>query len=226
MNNPVLWQTVWVTFKLALITTIILIGLGIPFSLWIVKQRANLKSTLQALISIPIVLPPTVLGFYLLIFLGPEGALGKLTNSIGIGHLSFTFTGLVIGSVLYSLPFVINPLVSTFENINRDLIEAAASLGANRKERLFRIILPIARPGIISAAIIGFAHTVGEFGVILMIGGSIPGKTKVLSVAIYDHVESLEYAMAHKLSLGMLVFSFITLFILFKMKKSHGSYLE
>lgn len=164
-----------------------------------------------ALVALPLVLPPTVLGFYLLVAMAPSGPVGTLTQAAGIGTLPFTFTGLVVGSVLYSLPFVVQPLQAAFEALGKRPLEVAASLGASPLDRFFTVVVPMARRGFIGAAVLGFAHTIGEFGVILMIGGNIPGVTKVLSVALYDHVEALDYAKAHALAAGMLLFSFVVL---------------
>ncbi len=200
-----------VTLKLAAITTLILLLLGTPLAWWLSRTRWRFKFVLEGIIALPLVLPPTVLGFYLLILLGPNGPLGELMASLGIHSLAFTFSGLVIGSVFYSMPFVVQPLQNAFTAIGRRPMEVAATLGASPLDRFFTVALPLARPGFITAAVLGFAHTVGEFGVVLMIGGNIPGETQVLSIAIYDHVESLEYAQAHWLSGGLLLLSFIML---------------
>lgn len=202
---------VWLTVKLATITTLILILLGTPLAWWLAQSRSAVKTILGAIIALPLVLPPTVLGFYLLVFMGSNGALGKLTDYWGLERLAFTFSGLVIGSVFYSMPFVVQPIQNAFEAISARQMEIAATLRASPIDRFFTVALPIARPGIATAAVLGFAHTVGEFGVVLMLGGNIPGRTRLLSVAIYDHVESLEYTQAHILAGGMLVFSFFIL---------------
>lgn len=204
-------EPVWLTLKLASATTLVLLLLGIPLAWWLSRSKSSLRVCMGALISLPLVLPPTVLGFYLLIFMGPNGLLGRLTEDLGIGRLSFTFTGLVIGSVFYSLPFVVQPIQNAFEAMGARPLEIAATLRAGKVDRFFTIAIPMAKSGIFTAAVLGFAHTVGEFGVVLMIGGNIPGKTKVLSVAIYDHVEALEYVQAHWIAGGMLVFSFLVL---------------
>ena len=205
------WQTIWVTLKLALITTMILLIFGVALAWWLAKTKNMLRKPINAIVTLPLVLPPTVLGFYLLLLLGPEGVLGKATIALGWGTLPFTFTGLVIASVIYSLPFAVQPIQAAFESIGKQPLEAAATLGASPWDRFFTVELPLIRPSLFTAGILVFAHTIGEFGVILMIGGSIPGETKVLSVAIYNHVEALEYAEANMLAAGMLVFSFVLL---------------
>lgn len=208
-----------ITLKLATTTTLILLLLGTPLAWWLANTRWRFKFLLEALIALPLVLPPTVLGFYLLIALGPHGPLGSLLETLGGRSLAFTFTGLVIGSVFYSLPFVVQPLQSAFAAIGRHPMEAAATLRASPLDRFLTIALPLARPGFLTAAVLGFAHTVGEFGVVLMIGGNIPGETQVLSIAIYDHVESLEYTNAHWLSGGLLVLSFAMLVAVYALNR-------
>ena len=208
-----------ITLKLATTTTLILLLLGTPLAWWLASTRWRFKFLLEALIALPLVLPPTVLGFYLLIALGPHGPLGSLLETLGGRSLAFTFTGLVIGSVFYSLPFVVQPLQSAFAAIGRQPMEAAATLRASPLDRFLTIALPLARPGFLTAAVLGFAHTVGEFGVVLMIGGNIPGETQVLSIAIYDHVESLEYTNAHWLSGGLLVLSFAMLVAVYALNR-------
>ena len=203
------------TLKLAGLTTLILLLLGTPLAWWLARTRSPLKSAVSALVALPIVLPPTVIGFYLLVALGPNGPLGQLTQSMGLGTLPFTFAGLVAGSVFYSLPFVVQPIQNAFEAIGERPLEVAATLRASPLDTFFSVVLPLARPGYLTATVMGFAHTVGEFGVVLMIGGNIPNKTRVVSVQIYDHVEALEYAQAHWLSGGMLVFSFLALLALY-----------
>lgn len=200
-----------VTFRLATVSTLILLLLGTPLAWWLARSRWRLKFFLEALIAMPLVLPPTVLGFYLLILLGPHGPVGSLMESLGGKSLAFTFEGLVIGSVIYSLPFVVQPLQNAFVAMGPRPLEVAATLRAAPLDRFFRVAVPLARPGFITAAVLGFAHTVGEFGVVLMIGGNIAGETQVVSIAIYDHVESLQYANAHALSLGLLALSFLLL---------------
>ena len=203
------------TLKLAVTTTLILLLVGTPIAWWLARTRSRWKGVVGALVALPLVLPPTVLGFYLLVSLGPHGPLGQFTQWLGIGLLPFTFAGLVVGSVFYSLPFVVQPLQNAFAASGERPLEVAATLGAGPGDRFFTIALPLARPGFVTAAILGFAHTVGEFGVVLMIGGNIPERTRVVSVAIYDHVEALEYAEAHLLAGGMLVFSFLVLLALY-----------
>jgi molybdate transport system permease protein len=204
-----------ITLKLALLTTLILLVLGTPLAWWLARTRWRLKALLEAIIALPLVLPPTVLGFYLLIALGPRGPLAGLLELTGSRSLAFTFTGLVIGSVIYSLPFVVQPLQDAFASVGRRPLEVAATLRASPWDRFFSVALPLARPGFVTAAVLGFAHTLGEFGVVLMIGGNIPGETQVVSIAIYDHVESLEYARAHWLSGLLLLLSFLMLAAVF-----------
>lgn len=208
------WQPVWLTLKLASLTTLLLLMVGTPIAWWLARTHAWYKQPIAAIVALPLVLPPTVLGFYLLIMLGPQGPIGELTQSLGLGTLPFTFAGLVVASMIYSLPFTVQPLQNAFEALGNRPIEVAATLRASPLDRFFSVILPLARSGILTAGILTFAHTIGEFGVVLMIGGNIPGETKVLSVAIYDHVETLEYGQAHLLASGMLIFSFIILLLL------------
>ena len=208
-------DAILLTLKLASLTTLLLLIIGTPIALWLTRTESWLKRPVGALVALPLVLPPTVIGFYLLVSMGPNGFFGQLTQSLGLGTLTFSFTGLVIGSVFYSMPFVVQPLQNAFEAIGRAPLEAAATLRANPWDAFFSVVLPLARPGFVTAAILAFAHTVGEFGVVLMIGGNIPGETKVLSVAIYDHVESLEYAQAHGLAGAMVAFSFLVLVSLY-----------
>lgn len=212
------WLAVWLTFKLASLTTLILLLVGTPIAWWLARTRSPWRGVVGALVALPLVLPPTVIGFYLLIAMGPHGAIGQFTQWLGLGLLPFTFAGLVVGSVFYSLPFVVQPLRDAFEAIGERPLEVAATLRASPWDRFLTVALPLARPGFVTASILGFAHTVGEFGVVLMIGGNIPGKTRVVSVAIYDHVEALEYAQAHILALGMLAFSFLVLLGLYSRK--------
>ena len=204
-----------VTIKLASVTTAILILIGTPISWWLSQTRFKFKSVIEAIIALPLILPPTVLGFYLLMTLRTNGPLGNLLESLGGSSIAFTFTGLVVGSVIYSLPFVVQPLQNAFSSVGKQAMEVAATLGASKLDRFFTIAVPLARSGFITATVLGFAHTVGEFGVVLMIGGNIPGETGVLSIAIYDHVESMEYAQAHLLAGGLLVLSFIMLLIVY-----------
>jgi molybdate transport system permease protein len=209
------WQPVWLTLKLAGITTLILLIIGTPIAWWLSRTTVWFKQPIAAVVALPLVLPPTVLGFYLLVMLGPNGPVGQLTQAVGLGTLPFTFQGLVVASVIYSMPFVVQPLQNTFESLGNRPIEVAATLRASAWDRFMTVVVPLARPGFLTAAVLSFAHTVGEFGVVLMIGGSIPGETKVLSVAIYDHVETLEYDQAYLLSGAMLVFAFVVLVILY-----------
>ena len=206
------------TLELASVTTLLLLCLATPLACWLAYGRSRWRAVLATVVALPLVLPPTVLGFYLLLLLGPHGALGRCTQALGLGTLPFTFAGLVLASTLYSLPFVVQPLQNAFEAVGPRPLEVAATLGAGRVDRFFSVAVPLARRGFITAAILGFAHTVGEFGVVLMIGGNIPEKTRVLSVAIYDHVESLEYSEAHGLALGMIAFSFVVLFLLYSLR--------
>ena len=211
MINEADLSALFITLKLAGITTLILLIIGTPFAWWLARSRWRFKFIIEALVAMPLVLPPTVLGFYLLIMLGPHGPLGALMQSLGGKPLAFTFTGLVIGSVIYSMPFVVQPLQAAFTTIGNRPLEVAATLRASPLDRFFTVALPLARTGFLTAAVLGFAHTIGEFGVVLMIGGNIPGETQVISIAIYDHVEGLEYSHAHWLSGGLLVLSFLLL---------------
>ena len=206
---------IWLTLKLASVTTLLLLLIGTPLAWWLARTTSWLKGPLAAVVALPLVLPPTVIGFYLLVALGPEGPLGQLTQALGWGTLPFTFPGLVLGSVVYSLPFVVQPLQNAFEAIGERTLEAASTLRAGPLDRFFSVALPLAKPGFLTATILGFAHTVGEFGVVLMIGGNIPGVSRVLSVAIYDHVEAMEYGQAHWLAGGLLLFSFLVLLALY-----------
>ena len=215
MPSSVYWDAITLTLKLASLTTLLLLLLGTPLAWWLARTRSWLKGPIGALVALPIVLPPTVIGFYLLVTLGPQGPVGHITQALGLGLLPFTFAGLVVGSVFYSLPFVVQPLQNAFEAIGERPLEAAATLRASPLDTFFHIVLPLARPGYLTATVMGFAHTVGEFGVVLMIGGNIPNATRVLSVQIYDHVEALEYTQAHWLAAGMVLFSFVVLLALY-----------
>jgi molybdate transport system permease protein len=210
---------VWLTLKLATLTTVILMLVGTPIAWWLSQTRSRLRHAVAAVVALPLVLPPTVLGFYLLLLLGPGGPVGAFTRALGLGTLPFTFPGLVVASVLYSLPFAVQPVRDAFEAIGARPLEVAATLRASPRERFFNVALPLARPGFLSGAILGFSHTVGEFGVVLMVGGGIPGKTKVLSVAIYDHVETMEYTQAHWLAGGMVLFSFLVVLAMFVLRQ-------
>ncbi|MES2324134.1 MAG: molybdate ABC transporter permease subunit [Pseudomonadota bacterium] len=215
MLQPDDWGAVWLTLKLASIVTVLLILLGTPVAWWLAHTRSRLKPAVGALVALPLILPPTVLGFYLLVTMGPNGPVGHLTQALGIGLLPFTFPGLVIGSLFYSLPFVVQPLQNAFEAIGPRPLEVAATLRASPLDTFFSVVLPLAKPGFITAATLGFAHTIGEFGVVLMIGGNIPQQTRVVSVQIYGHVEALEYTQAHWLAGGMLLLSFAALLLLY-----------
>lgn len=209
--SPDDWAAVAATARLAAATTVSLLLVGTPLAWWLARTRSRLQPVVDAVVALPLVLPPTVIGFYLLLALGPNGPVGQVTDRLGLGTLPFTFGGLVVGSVVYSLPFVVQPLRSAFAAIGSGPLEAAATLRAGPWDRFVHVVLPMAAPGFLSATVIGFAHTVGEFGVVLLIGGNIPGSTRVLSVAVYDHVEALEYGQAHALAGGLLVFSFAVL---------------
>ena len=202
---------VWLTLKLATTVTLLLLVIGTPIAWWLARTRSAFKGVVGAIVALPLVLPPTVLGFYLLITMGPNGPVGQLTQSLGLGLLPFTFPGLVIASVFYSLPFVVQPIQNAFEAIGERPLEVAATLRASPWDTFWSVAVPLAKPGFLSGAILGFAHTVGEFGIVLMIGGNIPDKTRVVSVQIYDHVEALEYTQAHWLAGGMVLFSFLVL---------------
>jgi molybdate transport system permease protein len=214
------WSAIRLTLELASVTTLLLLVIGTPIAWWLARTQSMLKGAVGAVVALPIVLPPTVIGFYLLVAMGPEGPVGQLTQSLGLGVLPFTFAGLVVASVFYSLPFVVQPLQNAFEAIGERPLEAAATLRASPLDTFFSVVLPLARPGYLTASVLGFAHTVGEFGVVLMIGGNIPDKTRVVSVQIYDHVEALEYAQAHWLAAGMVAFSFVVLLLLYTLNPS------
>ncbi len=210
------WAAITLTLRLATVTTLLLLLLGTPVAWWLARTRSAWKAHVAALVALPIVLPPTVLGFYLLVALGPQGAVGQLTQALGLGLLPFSFAGLVVASVIYSMPFVVQPLQQAFEAIDEAALDAAATLRAAPWDRFVHVALPLARPGLLTATVLGFAHTVGEFGVVLMIGGNIPGQTRVVSVQIYDHVEALDYGPAHALAATMLAFSFVALLLLYR----------
>jgi molybdate transport system permease protein len=216
------WQPVWLTLKLAALTTLLLLLAGTPLAWWLARTACRCREWIGALVALPLVLPPTVLGFYLLLLLGPSGPIGALTESLGLGTLAFTFPGLVLGSVLYSLPFVVQPVRNAFEALGPRPMEVAATLRASPLRSFFTVALPLARSGLLTGAVLGFAHTVGEFGVVLMIGGNIPGETRVLSVAIYDRVESLEWTQAHLLAGGMLLFSFLVVWAMYRLEHRLG----
>jgi molybdate transport system permease protein len=207
-------ETVLVTLKLAGLTTILLLILATPIAWWLARTKSAWRVPIASMVALPLVLPPTVLGFYLLVTLGPNGPMGQLTQAMGLGSFAFTFTGLVIGSLIYSLPFAVQPLQNAFEAMGERPLEVAATLRASPWDTFLTVALPLARPGYLTAAILSFAHTVGEFGVVLMIGGNIPGKTRVVSTQIYGHVEAMEYAQAHALAAGMLLFSFTIMLVM------------
>jgi molybdate transport system permease protein len=209
------WIAVRLTAQLAATTTLLLLAVGTPLAWWLARTRSALKPLWASVVALPLVLPPTVIGFYLLLLAGPQGPLGRAMDALGWGRLPFTFAGLVAASVVYSLPFVVQPLQQAFEAVPARALEAAATLRAGPWDRFFTVALPLARPGLLTASVLGFAHTVGEFGVVLMIGGNIPGRTRVLSVAVYDHVEAAEFDDAHRLALGMVAFALVVLVALY-----------
>jgi len=213
-------DTLLLTFKVAGMATTIMLLIGTPLAWWLTRTRSVWKGSINAIVALPLVLPPTVLGFYLLVLMGPSGVIGKFTNWLGLGTLAFSFYGLVIGSVLYSMPFVVQPLQAAFAMIGKQPLEAAATLRASPFDSFVSVVMPLAKPGFITAAILGFTHTVGEFGVVLMIGGNIPNKTRVVSLQIYNHVEALEYSEAHWLAGCLLLFSFTVLLILYTQLKA------
>jgi molybdate transport system permease protein len=215
-------QAIWLTLQLATATTLVLLTVATPLAWWLSQTQSPWRAPVGALVTLPLVLPPSVLGFYLLVVMGPQGPLGQLTQALGWGVLSFSFTGLLIGSVIFSLPFAVQPLQHAFEALGPRPMEVAATLRASPLDAFFSVALPQARSGLITAAILSFAHTVGEFGVVLMIGGNIPGQTRVVSTQIYGHVEAMEYTQAHWLAGGMVVFSFAVLMGLALLKKRHS----
>jgi molybdate transport system permease protein len=220
MNGAEL-EAIWLTFKLASVTAVLLMIVGTPLAWWLSRQRSNLSAAIESLVALPLILPPTVLGFYLLIGFAPNSAFGQFWQQLTGSQLAFSFSALVIGSFIYSLPFVVQPLQSAFNQIPRGLLQAAATLGARPLDQFRSIVVPLSRRSFITAASLGFAHTVGEFGVVLMIGGNIPGETRVLSIALYDHVESLQFAEAHRLAGGLMLFSLVLLFVLYR-NNPHG----
>ena len=220
--TPEDWSAVRLTAQLAALTTLLLLIIGTPIGWWLARTRSRFKPLVASVVTMPLVLPPTVLGFYLLLLMGPQGPIGQLTQALGLGRLPFTFAGLVVASVIYSMPFVVQPLQQAFEAIPERTLEAAATLRAGPWDRFFSVVLPLARPGFLTASVLGFAHTVGEFGVVLMIGGNIPGVTRVLSVAIYGHVEALEFEAAHRLAGGMVVFAMVVLVALYMLSRPTG----
>ncbi|WP_031436405.1 molybdate ABC transporter permease subunit [Methylobacter tundripaludum] len=220
MLNAADIATLWLTFKVAGIATLLMLLFGTPLAWWLARTTSRWKTICNALVSLPLVLPPTVLGFYLLIMLGPNGPIGHLTTELGLGTLPFTFPGLVVASVLYSLPFVVQPLQASFTAIGEQPLEAAATLRAGPLDTFFSVVVPLAKPGFLTASILGFTHTVGEFGVVLMVGGNIPDRTRVVSVQIYNHVEALEYTEAHWLAGILMLFSFSVLLVLYTVLKT------
>lgn len=219
MLSPQDLTALWITLKLAFVSTVILIVLCLPLAWWLAHTKSRAKTAVEALVALPLVLPPTVVGFYLLLLLGPRGPVGSFLESIGVGHLAFSFAGLVIGSMIYSLPFVVQPLQNAFTSTGTKVLEAAATLRARPIDRFLTISLPLARRGFLTASVLSFAHTLGEFGVIIMLGGNIPGRTQVASIAIYNHVESMEFAAAHNLALVLVVMSFSMLLAVYAINK-------
>ena len=215
------WPALWLTLRLAGITALLLLLLGTPIAWWLARTRFRFKSVVEAVVALPLVLPPTVLGFYLLLVLAPSGAIGRLWQDLGGDPLVFSFSGLVIGSVIYSLPFAVQPLQAAFATLSRGCMEAAATLRAAPLDRFLSVAAPLARPGFLTAAVLGFAHTLGEFGVVLMIGGNIPGRTRVISIAVYDQVETLQYRDAHLLSAAVLTLSFVLLLAVYTLNRRH-----
>jgi len=224
--TPESWQAIQLTLELAFLTSLFLLVLATPLAWWLSQTRSAWRAPIQALVTLPLILPPSVLGFYLLIVMGPLGPLGQFTQAMGWGVLSFTFTGLLIGSILFSLPFAVQPIQHAFEAMGSRPLEVAATLRASPVDVFFSVALPLAQPGLVTAAILSFAHTVGEFGVVLMIGGNIPGKTRVVSTEIYGHVEAMEYSQAHLLAAGMLLFSFVVLIALALLNRRQGQMLR
>lgn len=222
MLSPSDMNAFFVTLKLAASTCLILLIIGTPLAWWLSRTRSRLRSSIEALIALPLVLPPTVLGFYLLLAFSPNGWLGSIVVSLGLPSLAFSFSGLVLGSVIYSLPFVVQPLQNGFNAIGQGTLEVAATLGASPLDRFIHVVMPLSKFAYLTAAVLGFAHTLGEFGLVLMIGGNIPGETQVLSIAIYDHVEALEYTQAHWLSASLLLLSFLVLLLIYSVNKRFG----
>ena len=216
--TPESWQAIWLTLKLATLTSLLLLMIATPLAWWLSQTQSRFRAPVAALVTLPLVLPPTVLGFYILVLLGPQGWIGQFTQAIGLGVLSFSFSGLLLGSIVFSLPFAVQPIQYAFEAMGKRPMEVAATLRASPMDAFMTVALPLAKPGLLTATVLSFAHTVGEFGVVLMIGGNIPGKTQVVSTQIYGHVEAMEYAQAHALAAGMVVFSFAVLVILARLK--------
>ena len=219
MLNTDDWQALALTLQLAAVSTAVLLLLGTPLAWWMARSRMRGKFIVEALVAMPLVLPPTVLGFYLLLLLGAQGPIGEFMAQMGLKPLAFTFSGLVVGSVIYSLPFVVQPIQDAFARMGDRPLEVAATLGAGPFDRFFNVALPLARQGLLTGAVLGFAHTLGEFGVVLMIGGNLPGETRVASIAIFEHVESLDYGAAHELSLVLLLLSFVMLLAIYGLNR-------
>jgi molybdate transport system permease protein len=219
MLTPSDLQAIALTLQVATLTTLVLLVAGVPLAWWLARSPSVWSRPVAALVSMPLVLPPSVLGFYLLVLMGPNGPVGQFTQALGLGVLSFSFTGLVIASVFYSLPFMVQPVLNAMQALGTRPLEAAASLRASPVDTFFHVVLPMCRPGLVTGVIMSFAHTVGEFGVVLMVGGNIPGRTEVISIAIYDHVETLEYEQAHVLSAGLLLFSFVVLLTVYTLNR-------
>jgi molybdate transport system permease protein len=222
MNSPIspeAWQAIALTLQLAALTSLVLLLIATPLAWWLSQSASRWRASIGALVMLPLVLPPTVLGFYILVLLGPQGWVGQITEALGLGVLSFSFTGLLIGSVIFSLPFAVLPIQHAFEAMGKRPMEVAATLRASPTDAFFSVALPLAKPGLLTATVLSFAHTVGEFGVVLMIGGNIAGQTRVVSTQIYGHVEAMEYAQAHWLAAGMVLFSFVVLVLLTRLKK-------
>ena len=217
--TPEAMQAIFLTLKLASLTTLLLLLIATPLAWWLSQTHSRWRAPISALVTLPLVLPPTVLGFYILVVLGPQGWVGQLTQTLGLGVLSFSFTGLLIGSIIFSLPFAVQPIQYAFEAMGKRPMEVAATLRASPLDAFFSVALPLAKPGLLTATVLSFAHTVGEFGVVLMIGGNIPGQTSVVSTQIYGHVEAMEYTQAHWLAAGMVVFSFGVLLALSRLKR-------
>ena len=215
------WLALITTLKLSALTTLVLLILGTPLAWWLARTRSRFAVAIEAVVALPLVLPPTVLGFYMLVALGPHGPVGGLLESVGLHHLAFTFTGLVLASTLYSMPFMVQPLKDAFGGVGQRMTEAAATLRAGARDRFFSVVLPLSRRGLLTAITLTFAHTVGEFGVVLMVGGNIPGQTRVLSIAIYDHAESMDYAGAHLLAGGLLATSFLLLLTVYAINRRY-----
>ena len=215
------WMALTTTLKLSAVTTIVLLILGTPIAWWLARTKNKVSVVVEAVVALPLVLTPTVLGFYMLVALGPNGPIGGTLESLGLHHLAFTFTGLVLASTLYSLPFMVQPLKDAFAAVGDRMIEVAATLRARPWDRFFSVVVPLSRRGFLTAITLTFAHTVGEFGVVLMVGGNIPGETRVLSIAIYDHAEAMDYASAHLLAGGLLVASFLLLFTVYLLNRRY-----